>query len=394
MTNNFALLYEILSQPTAPFREGLVRSTISRALSREGVPFFFDQVGNVVVGVQSTAEYRSRVMAKSCEPLRIFMAHMDHPGFHGVAWRSPRALAIRWYGGSPVKHLKNAPVWFADRQGWSGYIGRINQVQLTKQGRSIQSAVVKFKTKEMFEIYHQMPQVLYGGFQFRAPVWNHGKIIYTKAADDLVGCFAIVSMAIDLFKTASKRSVRKNFIGLLTRAEEVGFIGAIAHFESGYLRGAKRPVVCISLETSRTLPGAIVGRGPVVRLGDRAGVFDSSSLQVFRQLADRDLTGRFQTRIMDGGTCEATAAMAYSLPSIGISVPLGNYHNQSFEGGPDSKAKDGPAPEFVHIGDIEGMIKLCHSLLKMGLPWDDPWRSKRKTFSKSLHTFKGLLKAI
>ena len=37
---------------------------------------------------------------------------------------------------------------------------------------------------------------------------------------------------------------------------------------------------------------------------------------------------------MDGGACEATAALASGIPAIGISVPLGNYHNESFEGAP------------------------------------------------------------
>ena len=45
---------------------------------------------------------------------------------------------------------------------------------------------------------------------------------------------------------------------------------------------------------------------------------------------------------MDGGTCEATTATVYGYPCVGISVPLGNYHNQCFEGGPDSRGPLGP----------------------------------------------------
>src|SRR5262249_14112773 len=149
----------------------------------------------------------------------------------------------------------------------------------------------------------------------------------------------------DIWKSKKKQP----FIGLLTRAEEVGFIGAIGHFELGWVQKALRPVICVSLETSRALPGAEIGKGPVVRLGDRTTVFDSSSLKIFSDLAAKTLPDKHQKRVMDGGTCEATAATVYGLPCVGISIPLGNYHNQSFEGGPDSAGPLGPAPEFVHL---------------------------------------------
>ena len=95
------------------------------------------------------------------------------------------------------------------------------------------------------------------------------------------------------------------FIGLLTRGEEVGFVGAVKHFESAYLAKARRPLMVVSLEASRTLTGAIIGKGPVVRLGDRRTVFDAGGLQVLSQLAERLLPKAHQRRIMDGGACEA-----------------------------------------------------------------------------------------
>ncbi|NBX77138.1 MAG: hypothetical protein EBQ92_11335 [Proteobacteria bacterium] len=213
-------------------------------------------------------------------------------------------------------------------------------------------------------------------------IWN----CYTKAADDLVGCF----VAIETAKKAAKLQSRK-FIGVLTRAEEVGFVGCIAHFELGWLKSAKRPIVVVSLETSRTLPGAIVGKGPVVRLGDRAGVFSGSAIEVLSQIAQRKLPKKFQRRVMDGGTCEATVAVANQVPALGISIPLGNYHNQGFEGGPDCRGPEGPAPEFVSLSDIKGMLALCEGLLEDDLPWEDPWGEKRKHLLSYLEEGKDLL---
>ena len=62
----------------------------------------------------------------------------------------------------------------------------------------------------------------------------------------------------------------------------MGFVGAIAHFELDWRERARRPIVAISLETSRTLPNALIGQGPVVRLGDRRTVFDPGYLHILR----------------------------------------------------------------------------------------------------------------
>lgn len=380
----YQLLLDILAQPTAPFREEHVIATVSRALEEAKVPFFADPVGNLVVGAGSHKEYLRLAREKSAEPLRVFIAHMDHPGFHGVEWLGAHRLEARWHGGAPVKHLAGARVWLADNNGWAGS-GTLAKVRLTASKRTIDTAEVRLDTPLALPA-----KTLYGGFQFRAPVWRRGRRLYTKAADDLVGVFAIVAMAREIFR---RRAARPPFLGLLTRAEEVGFIGAIGHFELGWLdqsRG-RRPVVCVSLEASRTLPGAAVGKGPVVRLGDRRTVFQADGLKVLADIAERVLPGRHQRRIMDGGTCEATAATVYGFDAIGLSVPLGNYHNQGFEGGPDCPRPDGPAPEFVHLDDIAGELALCRALLKPGLPWSSPWNKQRQTFLNNLRHYKTLL---
>src|SRR5262245_12452109 len=83
------LLKEILSQPSAPFREKHVIDTIRRALTGAKVPHFTDPVGNIVVGAASRKDYEKKIREKTKEPLRVFIAHMDHPGFIGTRWKSP-----------------------------------------------------------------------------------------------------------------------------------------------------------------------------------------------------------------------------------------------------------------------------------------------------------------
>ncbi|HSH29493.1 MAG TPA: hypothetical protein VK971_06255, partial [Thiohalobacter sp.] len=327
-------LFELLSIPTAPFREQAIHTHAAARLRDAGIAHFTDPYGNLVVGVDSPVAYRRLLRQHSEEPVRLFIAHMDHPGFHGRRWHDDRTLEIAWHGGSPVRHLRNARVWLADAQGYVG-TGRLQAVKLHEKGYCISRARVRLEG----EPERNAPaRRLFGGFAFRKPVWSSGARVYTKAADDLVGVHCILETAARL-----KRAGERPFLGLLTRAEEVGFVGAVAHFELGWLETRRRSLVCVSLEASRTLPGARIGRGPVVRLGDRRTVFEADAMQLLDELAAHTLKDGYQRRIMDGGACEATAATAFGLPTVGLTVPLGNYHNEGYEGGADCPRQRGPA---------------------------------------------------
>jgi endoglucanase len=384
-TRELRLLHQLLSLPTAPFREQHVLGFARSVLERARVPYFTDPVGNLVVGVTNTAAYRALLRATDREPVRLLIAHTDHPGFHGEHWLGPTRLQVKWHGGSPVRHLRGSRVWLAGDAGYVG-TGRIARAHLLASRHALDTAEITLDAP----LAAAVPAAqLFGGFGFRAPVWRSGRRLYTKAADDLVGAFALLVTALSLFR--NRRRDAPPFLGLLTRAEEVGFVGALAHFELGWLVRARRPVVAVSLETSRTLPGARLGHGPVVRLGDRRTVFDAGYLRVLSDLAESVLPGRHQRRVMDGGTCEATAAIAWDLPAIGISVPLANYHNQGFEGGPDCEHPEGPAPECVHLDDVAGLVVLCRGLMQPGLPWSQPWREQRQRLRRNLARYRPLL---
>jgi len=380
------LLHTILSQPTVPFREDLVVDVVIHTLSQYKIPYFFDPAGNIVVGLASAKEYRALLRDRDAEPVRVLAAHMDHPGFHGVKWLPNSRLQVKWLGGSPVKHLNGARVWLADTNGALGH-GRMRSPKLHKSKRYLLSAEIQFDNKTL--VKEPTARDIFGGFAFRKPVWQSGKRLYTKAADDLVGVFAIIETAIAAFGARTKTV--PPFTGLLTRAEEVGFVGAVAHFELEWLTKAKRPYVFVSLEASRTLPGAVLGKGPVVRLGDRRTVYDSSYLKLLIDLAQRVLPGRHQQRIMDGGACEAAAATIWNIPAIGITLPLANYHNQGFEGGLDCPYMEGPAPEYVHMDDIAGLLTLCRALVKPGMIWREPWKKQQQDLIKNARKYQRYL---
>lgn len=381
-------LLQLLAQPTAPFREHHVSRQLLAWCERQSIPCFFDPVGNLVLGAASAHEYQRLLRMRSDEPLRLFIAHMDHPGFHGTRWLAPGRLAVRWHGGSPLKHLRGARVRLVSDEGIVG-AGRIAQATPNKGGWAIDTAEIRITDGFARSQARPRAETLYGGFDFRAPVWEENGLVYCPAADDLVGVFAIAETARRLWRGATRGE--RPFIGLLTRAEEVGFVGAVGHLQLGWLQQRRRPVVAVSLEASRTLPGAVIGKGPVVRLGDRRTVFHPDALRTLSAVAQARLPGRHQRRVMDGGSCEATAMTAWGVPAIGISVPLGNYHNQGFEGGPDCRGAGGPAPEFVSPQDVDGVLKLCDALMKPNLPWQDPWAEQRRTLEKNRARYERLL---
>ena len=117
---------------------------------------------------------------------------------------------------------------------------------------------------------------------------------------------------------------------LLTRAEEEGFIGAIAaSLQPALLRKSDR---LIAIESSAAQSYAPQGKGAIIRVGDRTSIFNSgltatSSRTWPTALAKKDKSFRFQRALMPGGTCEATVYDVYGFTAASICVALGNYHN-------------------------------------------------------------------
>ena len=179
--------------------------------------------------------------------------------------------------------------------------------------------------------------------------------IYSRACDDLIGCTAIVALFHELEKTGAEACV----YGLFTRAEEVGFIGAIHLAQSGRLA---KTLTVVSLETSSEKGGpAKMGAGVIVRVGDRTSIFDDAATAALMDAAKQaDIP--VQRCLMSGGTCEATAYQLYGYRSAGLCVALGNYHNC----GPDTQI----ASEFVSVEDVAGMVALMVALTTSPTPTD------------------------
>jgi endoglucanase len=67
---------------------------------------------------------------------------------------------------------------------------------------------------------------------------------------------------------------------------------------------------------------------------------------------------RVQRCLLDAGACEASAMQACGRRSVGVSVPLGNYHNM------DEAKKI--AAEYVMMEDVKSMVNLLKALVATG----------------------------
>src|SRR5260370_14136308 len=126
-----------------------------------------------------------------------------------------------------------------------------------------------------------------------------GDRLYSRACDDLIGCATIVAS----LRTLSESAFAGCVAGVFTRAEEVGFIGAIQLAKSKLL---PPDTTIVSLEASSEIPPAKMGEGPIIRVGDRSSIFDPPTTDFFVELVRTEKI-RFHRCLMPVGTCEATA---------------------------------------------------------------------------------------
>jgi putative aminopeptidase FrvX len=129
----------------------------------------------------------------------------------------------------------------------------------------------------------------------------------------------------------------------------------------------------LSLECSKALADAPQGAGVVVRVGDRASIFDPALTAALAERAGSVDGLAWQRKLMDGGVCEASAFAAAGWRTSGLAVPLANYHNAADDG-------SGVAPELVLTADFLAEVRLLEALVAEPLELRDgrpPWLEER-----------------
>ena len=341
------LFHDVLSLPTAPFHEDAVAAFIRNFARRRRIPVATDRYGNVVL------RYRKGDDAASV----ALSAHMDHPGCE-VLHAAGRDLTARWLGACDERHFPG---------------GRLT---IVSEGNDIPARATsgldddkKFTARAVRPLPN--PGGAFGYWRL-TPVAFDGDLIRTKGADNLAGCAAVLAVMDRL----RREKADADLWGVFTRAEEVGLLGA-----GGIVRAriVPRRVPIIVLETSKALPGAEIGGGPVIRVGDAMSVFDPRIEYAIhgaaRDLATKKRTFRFQRQLMSGGVCEASLYVLYDMVVGALAFPLGNYHNLG---------KRWPAEEIISVSDAANMVELC-TALAINPPVGETRSPMKKRFAASFN---------
>lgn len=362
-------LLELTSTPTAAGHERRVIAKIEAWLDGlAGLTLREDEHGNIEIALDpAVGPFRDG-------PPVYFTAHMDHPAFVVDRVIGPGTLELAFRGGVMDDYFDEARVVVhtADDRRLGGTISGRGDLtdpykswlcELDDGDGSISLGDIATWELPAAEIIEE-----------DLPVGGAGEILYTNACDDLA---ALVAALVALDRLREQRAAGEPVHDcrvLLTRAEEIGFIGAIGAARDGFMPAGSR---VIALENSRSFDDSPIGGGPIVRVGDRMSIFAPSLTGAVAKVAERIAGGsahvlasqklsdapkwRWQRKLMAGGACEASVFCHYGYEATCVCLPLGNYHNMAdltaVQAGTNT-TRPRVGREHVAISDFEGMVEM------------------------------------
>lgn len=359
-------LMEITSLPTASGRESRVVEWVHRWANepsrRRRLSISADAHGNLVIRKRN---------ARSLKPI-FFTAHMDHPAFVVVHAEGAREVTADFRGGVGASYFANTPVLHHGSDGavTRGHVvGRVDD-HAPSAGATASSPDNRRKKPENKAVRHEKQyRILLDADATFTPgdviSWDtgaprvEGGRLFVPACDDLAGVAAALSALDEL---VVRRHTRGDVRVLLTRAEEIGFVGAIGAARSRTIpRGAR----VVALEASKSFAESPIGGGPIVRVGDLTSTFDPTLTYLVSRVASRiaqeNAAFKWQRKLMPGGTCEATAYQNYGFTATCICLALGNYHNMN-------ESTQRIDAETIALSDYHDLVRL---LVAVGESLDD-----------------------
>lgn len=353
-------LVQVTQIPTAAGREHRVIDWIRRwAAARPDVALTADASGNL--------ELRLRGERASDAAPVYFTAHLDHPAFVVERVIGPSTLQLAFRGGVMDDYFREARVVVHTRD-W----GRIGG---TLAGAApVGCAFFKSHLCDLDDGAGEVSTADFATWELPDACVRDG-VLHTHACDDLAAVAAALA-AFDVLRGAVLQSgVRapQPVRLLFTRAEEIGFVGAIAACRAGTMPANSR---VIALENSRSFEDSPIGGGPIVRVGDRLSIFSPTLTSAIAKRAE-DIAGgapptaaqklserpawKWQRKLMAGGACEATVFCAAGYDATCLCLPLGNYHNMADLTAVQAGTNTLPAkvgPEYISIADFDGLVDL------------------------------------
>ena len=346
------ILETLCLQPSVSFHERRVAREILRTLGEAGIGASVDRWGNISATLAAGTDL----------PPLVFVAHMDHPGLEAIeaveVSEDEELIVAEPRGGLGARAFDaGTGVYVVTRDGTSIYGTIESHGLLRRVGRFARTDRVMIRPesgefiRKPSELTYPVPVVL------DLPSFGiDGDLILGRQLDDLAGCATILA---SLIAVNVEKSNTRPIIGLFTRAEEVGLVGAALAAAD---EGIDKEAIVVSVETSLKSDIAKQGEGVVIRVGDRMTTFDHEAESVLHGAANRvaargDSKGfKVQRALMGAGGCEASAFKAHGYRVTGTSFPLGAWHNTEDDGS--------IKPEYIHVDDFNSGVELITEAMR------------------------------
>ncbi len=355
-------LRELTALPTAAGKEQRVVEWIRGwASERPDLALRSDPSGNLVIE-------RARPTGSGSPPLFI-TAHMDHPAFVVERIVAPSTITLSFRGGVMDPYFREARGRVFPAGSGAGSVS--GTVLEKSKGSRFPECLVELDEEGAAD---GLAPGDIGRWELPEPSVE-GDTFHTHACDDLAAVAAALAAMDELRESPEAAHVRL----LFTRAEEIGFVGAIAACKHGTMPRDSR---ILALENSRSYPAdSPIGGGPIVRVGDRLSTFSPTLTAAVAKVAEvlagetshnpgvpatpaaPAPTYHWQRKLMPGGACEATAYQAYGYDATCLCLPLGNYHNMANlaavqAGDAEAVASAKVGREYIALEDYAGLVRL------------------------------------
>lgn len=395
-------LVQITNLPTAAGREWRVVEYIKQWTdARPDLRLTTDAAGNLVIAF-------AELPRQLDTPPLFITAHLDHPAFVIERIDEPAAqLELSFRGGVMDVFFDHAPI-----------------VAYTRRDEPLHATLLAKLDRATPAGQHYLAEVHLDDDP-RAPrlrdlaigdvaTWlldpsevDAQGVLHAPACDDLAALAAALS-AMDQLRVARSAGEPVGDVRLLfTRAEEIGFVGAIAACKLATIPAGS---TILALENSRAFAESPVGGGPIVRVGDRLStftpwltaacasraeeLFGGPSTPLASQRNGQHNQRAWQRKLMAGGACEASVFCHWGYDATCLCLPLGNYHNMPhldlLQAGRYDASTLGPpraAREFIHTHDYFGLVDLLVALGLRGVRPSDQEHARAR-FDR-LHADKG-----
>lgn len=338
-----ATLEAIATRPTVPDHEFAPLRAIEERLAGLGIPSRTDPYGQV----------HAQLARGTAQRALVLVAHTDHPGFL-VSEARGREGRVRVTGGIRARAFERpVGVVVHDDAGSRPFRAVLDDyvpdLDVARNSPGHLRILAEAALREDQWAVLDLPGLEVDGDELRL-----------RAADDLAGCALIVEAMRLLQREERPFDVHAAF----TRAEETGLFGARLIAEDQLI---PKDAYVVSIEASNA-EFAPAGQGIVVRVGDLYNTFSNEAERYLRvaqeQLALAGLPT--QRRLLQGGTCEASAFVRLGWVATGVALPNVNYHNQAADGS--------FAPEIVRLVDlISGIALLAEAAVAAGADASESW---------------------